>query len=239
MLLLLAALPAPFGCLVDLPSPRPAADAAASAPVYVQGDGTADDSFAATIGTAFPRPNIAGNLIVIAASWGGTNMSDVETSPADSLGNTYALITRKWDPMFHQGLGIWYVANITGGSNTVTVSFNPASSYRRIAVHEYAGVASVSPLDAMASQLSTSATPTSTQATTEEHGELVFGAVVTTTMQQLISAGEGFELRQTLPLLGTEDRIQASAGPVAATFVLDAASEYLCQMATFEAGAAP
>jgi hypothetical protein len=116
-----------------------------------------DDSAALAVRTSFASPTTAGNLIVVAASWG----DDAAPAPTvrDTAGNTYFLATNGYDPVDGQSLAIFYAPNIRGGSAEVTVSFNVppggiepggAERYRRLIVAEYSGVAQTSPVDGTA-----------------------------------------------------------------------------------------
>ena len=60
-------------------------------------------------------------------------------SVKDSAGNTYSLAI---GPTSGTALrqSIYYAANIVGGSNTVTVTFNQAAAYPDVRILEYRGV---------------------------------------------------------------------------------------------------
>ena len=123
----------------------------------------------------------------------------------------------------------------------MTATFSASVPYRRLAVHEYSGVATESPLDGVASNLATGTTVTdgvtSTAALTTHDGDLLFGAVMDDANVTTIAAGTGFLPRQRLNNadLVTEDRVQAVAGPVAATYTFGAADRYLAQLVAFKA----
>src|SRR5712664_846098 len=211
---------------------------AAGAINFVQTAGATNDSASISISQAFAATNTAGNLIVVAASWGDNPAPSIRAS--DTLGNTYVLATTDYDPVKHQGLAIFFAPNIRAGANTVTVNFGAADGYRRIMVSEYSGVATASPLDATARNQAAGATATdgitSTAATTSVNGDLIFGVVMDDSgFFGTITAGTGFTRRAVLNNMDTvtEDRVQGTAGPIAATFTFSRADSYLAQMAAF------
>jgi hypothetical protein len=209
---------------------------------FVQTAGVSDDSPAATISQAFNANNTAGNLIVVAVSWGDNAAPSIRAS--DSLGNTYSVAINDFDAGNRQGLAILYAPSIRAGANTVTVTLGVTGGYRRVIVSEYSGVAATSPLDVAARNQAGGTTAangvTSTAATTTSNGDLIFGVAMDDSgLFGTINAGTGFTRRATLNNMdmATEDTIQATAGPVAATFTFTRADIYLAQMAAFRSGA--
>jgi hypothetical protein len=204
---------------------------------HVQSSSTTADASALAIAEPFAAATTASNLIVAAVSWGNS----ATLSCADTQGNSYLVATTRYDPANNQSLAICYAVNITGGPTTVTATFSGSAPYRRLAIHEYSGVATDSPLDGVASNLAAGTTATdgvtSTPAFTTSHGDLLFGAVMDDASVTTIAAGTGFVPRQHLNNadLVTEDRVQAVAGPVAATYTFGAADRYLAQLVAFKA----
>jgi hypothetical protein len=195
---------------------------------------------------SFPSNNAAGNLIVVAVEIGATAADHPFISVHDTQGNTYHPATTQ--PTWRTNGGgssaqIFYAPNIRPGPNTVTMSEPNAgggsgagNAFNQIAIHEYAGVCSASPLDvtAAATGVTTNSpfTVTSGSATTSVNGELVFG--YGNTLSAFLAAGAGFTARQTNA--GTsEDMVQALAGPVEATEINSANNTpYVMLMATFK-----
>ena len=205
---------------------------------FVQAADSTDDSGSSSIAQSFNSSNIAGDLIIVAVSWGDNPAPSVSAS--DSLGNAYFLATTDWDANHNQGLAIFYAPNIQAGANTVTINFGQVDEYRRIIVSEYSGAAADSPLDAAANYHGSGTTApngiTSSAATTTANGDLIFGAVMDDSGNfGSIAAGSGFTERATLNNTDTasEDSTQTTAGPIAATFTFSLADDYLAQMAAF------
>jgi len=209
---------------------------AATAVGYVQSAGKSNDTAAASISQAFPSPNTTGNLIVAAVSWG----NNATVSCSDSQGNTYAVATTQYDSVNNQSLAICYATNVNGGTNTVTAQFSNSPSYRRILVHEYQGVATSNAVDVATKNIGNANTAlnnvTTTAAATATDGELIFSAVMDDSGTNNIAAGAGFLQRASVNNkdLASEDQVQISAGPIAATYTFTAAHRYLAQMVVFK-----
>ena len=128
-----------------------------------------------TVSVAYPGAQTAGNLNIVVVGWNDTT-STVQ-SVKDSAGNNYSLAI---GPTKGTGLqqSIYYAANIVGGTNTVTVTFNQAAAYPDIRILEYRGVTT---LDAKAGASGNSTAANSGSATTTSANELIFGANIVAT----------------------------------------------------------
>jgi hypothetical protein len=215
--------------------------AVGAAITFVQTAGATNDAAGSSVSRAFGASNTAGNLIVVAVSWGDNPAPSINAT--DTLGNTYFVATNDFDPGNRQGLAILFAPNIRAGANTVTVNFGTADGYRRIIVTEYSGIATASPLDAAAHNRAAGTTATngvtSGAATTAVNGDLIFGVAMDDSgLFGTITAGTGFTGRAFVNNvdMATEDRIQATAGSVAATFTFSRADTYLAQMVAFKPG---
>jgi galactose oxidase-like protein/Kelch motif protein len=216
-------------------------EAAPAAITFVQAVGATNDAAGSSIAATFTTNNTAGNLLVVAVSWGDRTAPSIKAT--DTLGNTYVVATNDFDPGNRQGLAILYAPNIRAGANAVTVNLGAANGYRRIIVSEYSGIATTSPLDVVAKNRAAGTAAsngvTSTAATTTVSGDLIFGVAVDDSgLFGTITAGTGFTRRAVVNNMdmATEDRIQATAGSVAATFTFSRADSYLAQMAAFKPG---
>jgi hypothetical protein len=206
---------------------------------FVQAATATSDTAASTIALAFTANNTAGNLIVVAVSWGDRTAPSIAAT--DSRGNTYFVATNDFDTGNRQGFAILYAPNIRAGANTVTVNFGASDAYRRIVISEYSGIAASSPLDVVAKNKAAGTTAsngvTSTAATTTVNGDLIFGVAMDDSgLFGTITAGTSFTRRAVVNNIdmATEDRVQATAGSVAATFTFSRADMYLAQMAAFK-----
>jgi hypothetical protein len=80
----------------------------------------------------------------------------------DSRANVYAVATSAYDAVNGQTLAIVYAANAASGATTVTASFGAMPSLQRLEMHEYAGIATANPLDAIATNIADGATTVNT-----------------------------------------------------------------------------
>ena len=142
---------------------------AAAKPAFVQ-----KRSFSVTSGTSVSvrlrKANTAGNLLVAFVVWDNSGA----VSLTDSAGNTYASAV---GPTQSAGASaqIFYVANIAGGTNTVTAQFASAISTRgALYVQEYSGLDPTSPLDTAVAATGSSATMDSGMLTASTADVLLF-----------------------------------------------------------------
>jgi hypothetical protein len=170
----------------------------------------------------------AGDLNVVVVGWNDTT-STVQ-SVKDSGGNLYGLAI---GPTTGTGLqqSIYYLSNIAGGNNTVTVTFNQPAAYPDVRILEYRGVTTV---DATMGSSGSGTAATSGAATTTSANELIFGAnmVFTTTR----AAGTGFTRRIITSPDGdiAEDKVVTTAGSNSATATLNSSGPWVMQMVTFK-----
>jgi hypothetical protein len=182
----------------------------------------------ATVSVTYPAAQTAGDLNVVVVGWNDTT-STVQ-SVKDSGGNNYSLAI---GPTTGTGLrqSIYYLSNIAGGNNTVTVTFNQLAAYPDVRILEYRGVTT---LDATAGASGSGTAANSGSATTASASELIFGAntVATTTG----AAGSGFTRRIITNPDGdiAEDKVVTTAGSNSATATLSSAGPWVMQMVTFK-----
>jgi hypothetical protein len=186
----------------------------------------------ANSGTSIAIPytslQVAGNLNVVAVMSGDTTSSI--SSITDSNSNTY---TRAVGPTSTTGLqqSIYYAKNIVGGSNTVTVKFNPSASSPNVNVTEYNGLSTSNPLDVSAAASGSGTSASSGSATTTSANELIVGAGNPSGL--FTAPGSGFSNRLINPFGGiSEDQIVNGAGAYAAT-AIDNGGTWVMQMVAF------
>ncbi len=195
---------------------------ALAAVTHVQSTGDYDDLSAQTLSKAFTSNNTAGNTIVVSYAW----ETDVPGTPvcSDTRGNSYA--NAVVNQAGGRGMGVCYASNIASGANTVTVDFGASFYYRRLAIHEYSGLATSSVVDVKAAEsvnMDGQATDeiSSTPANPGYEGDLVFGTTFGESASPItMAAGTGYTGRVALSNDGflTEDLVQNTAAPIAATF---------------------
>jgi hypothetical protein len=182
----------------------------------------------ATVSVAYPAAQTAGDLNLVVVGWDDTTAT--VQSVKDSLGNSYTLAI---GPTKGTGMeqSIYYAANIVGGTNTVTVTFNQSANYADIRILEYRGVAT---LDAKAGASGSSTAANSGSATTTSANELIFGADYVATTNG--AAGSGFTSRIITSPDGdiAEDEVVTTAGSNSATATLSGSGAWVMQMVTFK-----
>ena len=164
---------------------------------------------------------------MVVVGWNDTT-STVQ-SVKDSAGNNYSLAI---GPTKGTGLqeSIYYAANIVGGTDTVTVTFNQAAADPDIRILEYRGVTT---LDAKAGASGNSTAANSGSATTTSATELIFGANIVATATK--AAGNGFTSRIITPDGDiAEDEVVTTTGSYSATAPLNGSGPWVMQMATFK-----
>jgi IPT/TIG domain len=184
-----------------------------------------------SVPVTFPVAQTAGNLNVVAVGWDDTASS--VTSVTDNRGNVYTLAV---GPINGTGEreSIYYAKNITGGSTTVTVTFDHAAVFVDLRALEYGGLDTANPLDVTAQAAGAGASANSGSATTTSASELIFGAGKTS--GRFTAAGTGFTSRVITSPDGdiAEDKIVNATGSNNAV-ATGTSSNWVMQMATFRA----
>ncbi len=223
-----------------------AALASGSSIAYIQGASATNNAYLSHLPVSFATNTRANNLIVAAVSW--DTSGGAQPNVSDSQGNIYSLATTGNNTALQQGLAIFYAANIKGGADKVTLRLTASASYLRVNIQEYAGVAS-NPVDVTAQNIDTTGTSaangvTSGATVTTASGDLIVGAVMGDSGNNTtVTAGSQFTQRVVaddggVDPMETEDLIQTSAGPAAATFTFSTAGSYQAQMVAFRPAAA-
>ncbi len=164
-----------------------------------------------TASLAFSKANTAGNLIAVYVVWDNSGTAKV----SDTSGNTYTAATARQSWGNNWSAQVFYAANILGGANTVKVTFGTAiTSFGIMYLHEYSGLATVSPVDVSASAAGTSASMSSGAVTTTQANDLLFAAGAS---DGSVSKGTGFTSRLTGFGNLTEDRAVTTTGSYAGT----------------------
>ena len=186
---------------------------------------------ASSVVIAYPKAQSAGDLSIVVVGW--HDVSSAIVSVQDSAGNSYQVGA----PLIRSGTGvnalseaIYYASHISGGSNTVTVTFNQAALSADIRILEYGGV---STLDAFAGAAGTSALSNSGSAAINASNELIFGA--NTVAATTTGPGAGFTSRIITSSDGdmAEDETAKQPGTYSATAPLSSSSGWIMQMLTF------
>jgi len=229
-----------FSVLVFLLALHPSAHAAGITLVQnVSAQGSAVSSLSAT----FASSNAAGNLIIAFVRASTTTQTVTLT---DSSRNTYVQAVSQTQSSDGHQIHIYYAKNIAAGPNTVTAAFSGSNNHPWLAIYEYSGLSTTSPLDrTAAAQGSSSLASSGATATTTGANELVFaGLGLPSSSSATAAAGSGYTLEQQDTTAGgsraaTENQAVAATGAYTGTFTLNAAADWSAVLATFvQAGAA-
>lgn len=190
---------------------------------YIQGNthenlSTSSSTVAVTLASTVG----SGHALMVWVGW-ASNSGDTVTGISDDKSNTYTLVDLARDNAEGYSWQSAYLLNATNAPKTITATLSASQPFASIVVDEYSGIASSAALNghAMQDQLDPGIganAVTSGNITTTAGGDLIYGGTVSITSSTL-TAGTSFAQRQFVDSsFETEDRTQASAGSVAATF---------------------
>lgn len=216
-----------------------ASNQALAAIAYVQSAGTTGSGTSMSV--AYPSNVSTGSLLITALSV-GSGVSSV----TDSLGQSETTLAGEITDGSTFCIRVSYYVNSAAGADTITVNFTGSAGFGSVAIHEYSGVATASALDKTTTNnqvnpgTGTDAITTGSVTTTTD-GQLIFGfAAQYDSVASTTAGGTGYTERQD-PFgdTPTEDRIQTSAGAIAATFTAgNASQDFFSWIATFKAAVA-
>jgi hypothetical protein len=218
-----------FACHHKGPQPVPFG----SGITFVQANGGCAHPVVTSVSYPFSSPQTAGDFNIVAIGW-NDNKANI-ASVTDTLGNAYSQAN---GVLRNSALSqtIYYAANIKSGRNTVTVKFSGAgANIPDLRILEYSGLTA---LDVNSGGTGTAVNAASSNATTTNANDLIFGAAMTVTGA---SAGSGFTSRLvTSPCADlAEDKIVSTTGSYNATATMTSVGNWIMQMAAFQSGAAP
>jgi hypothetical protein len=127
--------------------------------------------------SAVAKAMTSGNLVIVFVKWEAIATPNV-TSVTDTAGNTYIEIAELSHASGDPRCAFYYAANITGhAANVVTANFGSvATTWRRIVVEEFSGLATASPLDgSQQTNSGTGTTYTTSNISTSQSGLVIMG----------------------------------------------------------------
>ena len=195
-----------------------------------------------SLSATFTSANTAGNLILAFVRLSTTTQT---VTLKDIAGNTYIQAVAQVQNSDGSQIRLFYAKNILGAAaNTVTATFSATNNHPWLAIYEYSGLSTTSPLDQTISAQGNSAAPSSgaTPVTTSVN-ELVFGAAgLPSSFAGTQTAGSGYALLEVNPSGSrgaNESELAASTGAYTATFTLSGSANWSALVATFAAPAGP
>ena len=160
-----------------------------SAPQLVQAAGANETAASTSLTANFAAPTVAGHLLVLSASL-YTGATSPITSVTDSGGNTWTRIGAYFVSGRYSDGEMWYTANAKAATSVVV--HTTGTVVTAIAVQEFAGVGTTSPLDVSAGTSNTSTAASSGSVTPTASTDLVVGFVAGHKTAQSISVGAGY-----------------------------------------------
>jgi hypothetical protein len=203
----------------------------------VQTNSGTPGAMVSTYSVSFSSPVTTSDLLLVAI---GTNVPTVTiTSVTDTLGSTFTPATGfVANPFVGMGEQIWMATSKGSSADTVAVVLSQAANVHLI-IAEYSGIAAV--VDATAAAGPVSGTAVDSGAlTTLTPGDLLFGHVVTVSLNHTFTAGTGYTLRQTTPTGASaiEDQLVSATGSYHATFTLNSADYWVGALVALKPAAA-
>jgi len=185
--------------------------AASKPPSFVQVNNNQIASGTSTA-VSFKSLTQAGNTIVAYVIWSNTGNVALTDTRGDSFVSAASPVA--WGANYRAQ--VFYAANITGGTDAVTATFqNAVSSFGVVYIHEYSGINPLNPVDVTVAASGASGSLNSGTVTTTLPNDLIFGAGVSD--NSVTAAGSGFTARSTAYGNITEDCIATSTGSYNAT----------------------
>lgn len=193
---------------------------------------------------AYPSSVTAGNLLCNTHGHWVSGSALAITTPTDTLTHTYAGMVAEQTETFNK-LRSFYVANCSGGANTVTFDIAGASTGDiTVVVAEFSGAATTTPLGVTSSAVTTGSSASSgTTAALDQADGMLWGALSHSGADTTITETGGASLLQEneggtadIPISTTYEITSDTTGQ-AATWTLGASRTYLAHVAFFKAAA--
>jgi fibronectin type 3 domain-containing protein len=216
--------------------------AVSSTPQLVQATGAIETTASTSLTANFSNPTSAGHLLVLSAGI-YTGATSPITSVTDSGGNTWTKIGAFSVPGHYSDGEMWYVANAKAATSVVIRT--TGSVVAAMALQEFSGVATTSPLDVSTGTSNTSTAASSGSMMPTASTDLVVGFVAGHNNAQAISVGAGYsaQAQQTSSAAGastasvvTGYKVLTSASAQTFTGSFTTAMYWAAGIATFKAG---
>ena len=198
--------------------------------------------YESSVSFSFDSSVTSGNMIFIALYHGGVTSIDTISDTT----NTYNLLSDSADGPAYADGSAFYAYNVTGGSLTITLDFNPGYPNAVGIAREYSGLTTTDPLDVKADHSDGEYTfnhSTGTTSATTQSNELVIAWHISdqsaashtiADFSNKIEANNG-----TWGETVIADKITTSTGTQTATFVSDTYSNSWSGIATFKDASPP
>ena len=189
-----------------------------------------------SVSAPFPSANTAGNMILAFVRASTTTQTVMVT---DSVGNSYTHAVAQNQTADGHQIHFFYANNIKPGNNTVTATFSATNNHPYIAVYEYSGLNTSSPLDQIASAQGSSASPSCgpTPRSTSANELAISGLGMANNFTGTVTAGPGWTILKqntSTSRAANESENLSINGTVTAPFALSVTTKWSCILATFK-----
>ena len=208
---------------------------AVSSIALVQSKAT-EGSAVSSVSAAFPSANTAGNLIVAVVRMSTATQT---VTLSDTRGNAYTNAVSQTQSADGHQIYIFYAKNSKSGSNTIKATFSGTNNHPWIAIYEYKGLSTASPLDTTAKAQGSGAAPaTGASTTTVSANELIVAASgYPNALSGTVTAGSGYTLQlqdTATSRAATETQIVSATGSYNGTFSVSTTATWSAVLATFK-----
>jgi hypothetical protein len=203
----------------------------------VQASSGVNTTFASSVqSAAFASPLTNGSIILVAWEGDGVTSTNVANTPTDTAGNTYVRVSSTLENATFD-LEVWYTLNThTTAANKVTITDTGAGIDSIIAVEEWTGAASVTPVDQQTSATSGASPSTAlnsgaTSATTNANDLIWVAGAAAISGNHLSLAGSFTNLTQnstTFSNLGIASQVVSTTGAQTGVMTVSSSSSWCC-----------
>ena len=196
---------------------------------------SAHSASASSLTTTYASAQLAGDLNVVAVAWNASTGSI--SSVVDTKGNSYSVASPIVTNAGNASQAIYAAPNIAAalaGANAITVTLSGTESFVDIRAAECSGIASITPFDVQASGSGSSTAPATAAVTTNQPGEMLFGAAYV--QGAVTGPGSGYTTLITSAGNNTiESRNVAGVGSYTASATQAPTGWWVANLATFRA----
>lgn len=189
------------------------------------------------ISVAFTSNVTAGSVICGFVFW---NSATITLNSVGDGTRTFTLLDNPTTLSSAVRAAMFYYENHPGGATTVTATFSASVGNSTIFIHEATGLLTSGSLDQHVLNAQTAPgtggdAVTSTSVTTTGNNEYCAGFTVERSGGGALTAGTGWTQRESgTNIFMSEDQVQTSAGPIAATFTISPSDQVLTGIMTFK-----
>lgn len=137
----------------------------------------------------------------------------------------------------------FYFPNVSGSPTSIIATFSGSVSRSQVAMQEWSGIATSTPLDGHHMVQSSGTTPSSGSITTTANGDLIYSSIFDVISNDTITAGSGYTIRNSqsgngvVTDIADESQVQSSAGAINGTWTINNSTVAVVGIMAFKAAA--